>query len=250
MGFDWFLFFYPALQQLWQGQSPYSVDGFVTPPWVLPILAPLALTPPVVGALVVDALALVGLVALCRKHQLFWAMLPLALCYPMLMLLWNAQLEGFVLWGLVLGPTPFGFFLLMTKPQVAGLVSLVWLIEAWRVGGGRRVLWLGGPTAVVMILSVAIYPDWLQGLSQAAQWSYTANGFPYSVALGAACLVFAVRHQREEWAALATLLLVPYANVQSWMAALTLLTARYRAEGVSAALASWILAFYLEPTRW
>lgn len=250
MGFDWFLFFYPALQAFVQGQSPYQVEGFVTPPWMLPILAPLAFVPPLWGALLVDALALVGLVALCRKHKLFWATLPLALCYPMLMLLWNAQLEGFVLWGLVVGPTPLGFFLLMSKPQVAGLVGLIWILEAWQAGSWRRVLWLVGPTAALAVLFMSLYPEWLSGIGQAAQRTYTANGFPYSVALGAACLVFAVRHQREEWAALATLLLVPYANVQSWMAALTLLTARYRAEGISAALASWILAFYLEPTRW
>jgi hypothetical protein len=245
MGFDWIIYTYPALLAFVTGMDPYAaVPGFVNPPWMLALLSPLALLPPLAGAIVLDAIALTGLVALCRKAGRTWLALPLAVAFPMATLLWHGQVDGLVLWGLALGG-PVGLFLLSTKPQVAGLVGLVWLVRAWRQGRWRQATILILPTAVVALVFTWLYPSWLSEFSTAATRTYTTNGFPWTLPVGAAALVAALRHDREDWAALATVFLAPYVNVQSWMGALALFAIQYPVEGMAAALGSWLAPIWI-----
>jgi hypothetical protein len=245
VGFDWLLYAYPALMAFVTGGDPYTaVPNFVTPPWMLALLSPLALLPPEYGLYAVDGIAVAGLVALCIRHNRWWLALPLAVSFPMMTLLYHGQVDGISLWGLVVGG-PVGLVLLAAKPQVAAFVGLIWLIKAWREGKWLAALRLVWPTLIVIGASAWLYPNWVRGMMAASQWAHTTNGFPWSIALGAAVLVAAIRQQREDLAALATVLLAPYANVQSWMAALALLTFRYPAEGVTAALASWLIPTWL-----
>ncbi|MBI3361887.1 MAG: hypothetical protein HY023_12340, partial [Chloroflexi bacterium] len=165
---------------------------------------------------------------------------PLALSFPMAVLVWMANVDGFALWGLALGG-PVGLFLLSIKPQVAGLVGLVWVAQAWREGGWRKVLILTAPTLVIAVIFTLVYPHWLSVILAvpARPGGNESTGFPWYVPLGLALLVFAVRRNRNEWAALATMMVAPYARTQSWVGALVLLAVRYPLEGLIASAASW-----------
>lgn len=243
MGYDWILAFYPAVQAFLTGQNPYGVGlrGFYNPPWLLPFLVPFGLLPPEWGAWGINLLSLTGLVALCHKAGRAWLALPLVLSFPMVVLLWHAQVDGFVLWGLALGG-PFGFLLLSLKPQAGAGLALVWVWRTWQTEGLRGVLRLVWPTAVLAALFTALYPNWLGVMASASQLERAGavNGFPWLIPLGVLLLVRAVRAQRDELAAAGTVLLSPYARPQSWMVSLALAACRYPLEGVLACLASWV----------
>jgi hypothetical protein len=48
-GDDWLIFFKPATLALLGGQSPFTVDGYYTPPWLLVFLLPFSLLPEKLG---------------------------------------------------------------------------------------------------------------------------------------------------------------------------------------------------------
>lgn len=248
MGFDWIIYFYPALSVFLAGGNPYTVPGYVNPPWLLLVLAPLGWLPPVWGAVALDALTLLGLAALCFKARRPWLLLPLAIAFPMATLLWTVSVDGLSLCGLALGG-PLGLLLLATKPQVAVMVGAVWAGKAWRAGGWRLTARLLAPTAAAAGLGAWLYPGWLPAMLAAAQWSHRTTGFPWYLPLGAALLWLAVRRGREDWAALANIMLAPFANIQSWVAAYTLLTLAYPSEGLIALAASWAIPAWILLTR-
>jgi len=245
LGFDWIVFAYPALMAFVSGGDPYAaVPHFVTPPWMLALLSPLALLTPLQGVIVLAAITVTGLVALCGRKSRLWLAVPLAVSFPMMTLLWHGQVDGVIMWGLTLGG-PVGLLLLAAKPQAAVFVGLVWAMQAWREGGWIRVARLVLPLLVVAAVSAYLYPNWVRGMLTASAWAHTTNGFPWSLALGAGVLVAALRGRRDDLAALATLLVAPYANVQSWVPAMALLSARYRWEVVAACAASWLIPWWL-----
>lgn len=242
MGFDWFFAFQPAVLAFLHGQDPYTVSNFFYPPWLLLGIAPLALLPPFWGAVGMNLISLSGLVALCRKAGKIWMALPLALSFPMIVLLWHANVDGLVLWGLAAGG-PIGLLLLSTKPQVAGFVGIVWALQAWRDGGGRKLAALIIPTLTVALVFLIIYPRWPSVVFAPTDRTGRSDttGFPWYLPLGLAMLVAAVKRRREDWAALASMMVAPYARAQSWIGALALLTCRYPLEGMVAIAASWLV---------
>jgi hypothetical protein len=218
MGFDWIIYFYPALQVFLRGGDPYSVPGYVNPPWLLVFLAPLGLLPPEWGAVGMDVATLIGLGLLCRKMGRPRLMIPLAVSFPMVVLLWVASVDGLSLWGIALGG-PLGLILLLTKPQVAALVGGVWAWTAWREGGWRKVAVLIVPAIVVALISIWLYPNWLPTMFNASGWAHRTTGFPWYFPIGVAMFVTALRQKREDWAAFANLMVSPFATPQSWVAA-------------------------------
>ncbi|MBI4770454.1 MAG: hypothetical protein HY784_08615, partial [Chloroflexi bacterium] len=242
----WIIYLRPAVVAFLIGQDPYFGNWFVNPPWLLVLLAPFGLLPPFWGAVGIDLVSVSGLVALCRKSGKIWMALPLVLSFPSLVLLWSANVDGLSLWGLALGG-PVGLLLLSTKPQVAGLVGVVWTAQAWREGGWRKAAILVAPTLVVALVFLVIYPHWPSVVFAPTQRTgqSDATGFPWFMPLGLALLAAAVRRNREEWAALASMMVASYARPQSWIGAMTLLAVRYPPEGIIAVAASWLIPFLI-----
>ncbi|MGQ0603683.1 MAG: hypothetical protein ACT4QE_18535 [Anaerolineales bacterium] len=262
LGFDWIVYAYPALMTFVSGGDPYTVvPNFVNPPWMLLLLSPLSLITPLQGVVILGVITVTGLVALCgrsprasnevdkqrgeaRGARKLWLAIPLAISFPMMTLLWHGQVDGVILWGLTLGG-PFGLLLLAAKPQAAVFVGLIWAMQAWREGGWKQAARLVLPVVIAAVVSAFLYPSWVRAMLSASAWAHTTNGFPWSLALGAGVLVSALRGQREDLAALATVLLAPYTNVQSWVPAMALLSARYQWEVVAACAASWLIPIWL-----
>ncbi len=252
IGYDWIAVFYPVIWLFLTGADPYVQlhthlpHRFFNPPWLLPLLVPFGLLPVSWGAWALNAFTMAGLFALCAKHGKPWLTLVLALSYPLADLIHQTNVDGFVIWGLVIGG-PVGIFLLSTKPQVAGLVGLIWSMDAYRQGGWRAVARLLGPTAVIGLVFTAIYPQWL-GAALAAtgvKGAAGSNFWPWLIPVGLWAAVAALRKRREDLAVLATNLLLPYLRAHSWIAALALVSLRYPKLAIPLAVLSWLLLVYL-----
>jgi hypothetical protein len=47
--YDWLIYFKPATLALLQGHSPFTVNGYYTPPWLLVFLIPFSILPDKIG---------------------------------------------------------------------------------------------------------------------------------------------------------------------------------------------------------
>ena len=244
LGFDWYLSFYPAINAFLAGNSPYQIPGlqFANPPWTLLILAPLKIFGPQWGFILLGIINLSGLFALFYKHQKARAMISIALSFPFLSLLVFGNIDGLSLWGLAIGG-PIGLILLSTKPQVACLVAIVWIKQAWQLGRGKAVLKLTAPLIILAAVMIYMYPAYISKtfLYAARTDGIFTNGYPWFIPVGITALVAAFRHERQDLAAVAALLISPYARIQSWVGALSLLAIQYPFYGSILGLSTWIV---------
>lgn len=242
-----FKLFFPAIKALLSGASPYNNSEIGNPPWAFFLLAPLELLPPYWSLTGINLLVISGLVSFFFVKGKKWRAFPLVLFYPFIVLFSNSNLEGLLLWGLVIGG-PIGLILLAVKPQAAILIRLVWCVKAWKKGGWKQLAILVSPLILLTIASIIIYPVWLDNLLFFTRRpdGVMINGFPWLVPFGIGLGIIAVRRGREDWAAAATLLLMPSLRIQSWTVALCLLVLSYPLEGSIMALSTWIL--FLKPT--
>src|SRR5579859_63026 len=248
LGTDWTRAFLPAVRAFMNGGNPYAPldpgGGYHNPPWLLPLLVPFGLLPPLWGHIGMGIVAITGLVALCVRLKRPWAALIVAGSIPMLSTIYWANVEGFCLWGLAIGG-PIGFFLLSVKPQVAGLVGLVWAWEAYQKERWMGVAKLVGPTAAIAVVSTFIYPQWITAMveSQSQVNSGAVNAWPWLVPLGLLLLYVALKLKRQSWAGLSTTMIAPYLRDHSLIAAMALVAADYPIIGLAWTAAPW--GFYI-----
>jgi hypothetical protein len=241
---DWRMAFWPALQTWFSGQDPYASPLFISPPWLLPIIAPLGLLPPEWGAIGMNLLAVSGLIALCFRLGKPWVALLVGVSFIFVFALLDGNVEGLVLWGLAIAG-PAGLLLLSVKPQVAILVAVIWGIQAWQRSRWRGLLILFAPTFLIAAVFTLIYPQWIvAALGARNQPAATSvNLWPWLLPVAVGCLAYAVVKLRPAWAALATNLAVPYFRVHSYIGALTLIAAENPWLGAVAVLGSWVYFF-------
>lgn len=242
LGSDWFVYFYPALQAFLNGNNPYINSEIGNPPWTFLILSPLGFMSPTWSLIGINVISITGLVTLFYRYKRRWLILPLVISYPFLALLVYSNIDGLILWGLAVGG-PIGMILLSTKPQAAILVGVIWVIKAWKKGGLKAVAILLAPLTALAAIMTALYPDWVRNIFWFTSRTdgVLTNGFPWLVPLGIGLFIAAVRREREDWAAIATILISPYVRVHSWIIALSLLALSYPLEGSIVALSTWLV---------
>lgn len=228
--------------------NPYSVPGFINPPWVSLLLLPTSLMRAAHGLeLAVLAQWLIyamGLAVLAWRERYPVAGLVIVMTSPLAL---DSALELNIEWVVVLGlvllprwPMLSPLFLL-SKPQVA-LGSLL--------GQSRTVLvrWLLG-AALLGVASVLLWSDWWvawQASSQQKLVAWAVNAAPAAVlgtlpaaALGLALAALAARRRDELIGLLAGLCFVPYVAFYSLMIPLTMLAARWPRWGLLISLTVW-----------
>jgi hypothetical protein len=247
IGFDWVITFYPVTWWFLHGGDPYAAPiplgvVFSNPPWILPLLVPFALLPPTWGAIGMALISLTGLCALAYKLRRPWLIPLVGLSYVMLEGMANGTVDGLALWGLALGG-PVGFFLLSVKPQVASLVGVVWMWQAYQQDAWRGVLKLAGPTTAVGIVFTALYPQWVRIFfavhERVASSSY--NLWPWLIPVAVLALWWALRRGKPAGAAVATTLSAPYILAHSYVGALALVADELPVLGIILAALSWAL---------
>jgi len=237
---DWHLFFRPAAQELLHLRSPYSVQGFPMPPWMLLPVLPLALLPENIGGALFLLLNLMVFVySAYRLGATTTTMVVFLLSPPVLHSLLNGNVDSFVVLGFVL-PPPIGLFFLSIKPQIGAGVALFWLVEAWRTGGLREVFKTFTPVAIAWLASILVFGFWFLNWENKVDLWWNASAWPLSIPVGLALLVAAVRKRKMEFAMPAAPCLSPYVLLHAWSGALAALMT-LPAEMIAAVAGLWII---------
>jgi uncharacterized membrane protein len=168
-----------------------------------------------------------------------WAIILLLLSPPVIHLELVSNLDWLVVLGFVL-PPQIGLFFITIKPQMGVVVALFWFIEAWRRGGWKEAVRIFWPVTAAFGLSLIIFGPWPLRLTQQVAVSWNSSLWPYSIPVGLALLVSAVRKRKIEFAMAASPCLSPFLMLHSWVGAL-LAVAGSLPEMIAAFVGFWIL---------
>jgi hypothetical protein len=153
MGYD-FDFFWRAARAIFEGHSPYAVEGFFSPLPFAWAMLPFGLLPFQAAFSAWTVLSVVGLVVLTKRNALK-AMLFL----PVVFGLWVGQVDLVILWGGLRGGW-LGLALTTLKPQLA-----IWLIpytfgQWWRAGERKKILYTMLTVLVLYGVPTVVWPAW------------------------------------------------------------------------------------------
>jgi hypothetical protein len=250
-GVDWFITQRPATLLLLQGRSPYdlnlseeydSISYYYNPPWTLIPLIPLAILPPAVSRAAMIVVSIIASGYCVYKLGASPGMTALFLLSPpVLMGVWNANIDWMVLLGFVL-PPQIGLFFVVIKPQMGLMVAVYWLIQSFRQGGLRETVRVFWPITLVTLLSFALFGLWplftLQNAPADAQ--FNASLWPYSIPAGLVAMAAAFRKNRIEYAMAASPCFTTYITFHSWVGAVAAL-AGSRLYMTAAIIGLWLI---------
>jgi len=240
---DWYA--YRDIQDLWH---PYREGIVFNPPWTYWLIGPLRLLPYPVGILRLLIL-LTFLALILRRGGRAWSVLAVMTSMPFLLLMITVNLDWLPALAFLIEDKGLALPFLLIKPQVGALAALAWL----RKGGWRILL----PTAVLLLLSFAVYGWWPSQVYANARHIggnglvhvfWNAAPFPWGAPLGAWALVRAWRREDEFAGVCATLLLAPYWSYYSMTVLYALAAGRARgwADGLAVAFfwcVMWLIYF-------
>lgn len=194
-------------------RDPYHLVGtlpFYNAPWVLLILAPFALMPPLVGAGLWMAMGLVAYTLLARRFKLsLWTTGLLLLSAPVVQGSLYGQIDWLALVGLLMPPW-LGLFFVLIKPQVGLGIALYWL---WQAGQEKRAIKTFAPVTVAFLLSFLAYGFWpLNWLDAPMETPYG----PLFPVIAMALMAVSVRRKGIKYAVIASPWLSPHAYTHSW----------------------------------
>ncbi len=219
---DLTIVFYPAAHDPFH---PYSIQGFINPPWVAFFLAPLSLIPHELGRILISLLNIFVTSMVVLKYGGDKSALLITLTsYPFLFLLSTGSIEWMPMLGLLLNWP----ILILAKPQSGALVLLVWLKRT------QRKLMLILSIATFLGLSFLIWPGWpwlmlenIQTLpAELASPLNKINLWPWGIPFGLISLYYAWVRDNELLAIVATWLLTPFLVYHSLTMGMALLAVR------------------------
>ena len=225
-GQDWDHFFQPAALSM-----GYS-EGVFNPPWLFPLLLPLAWLPSHTGA---AALAAITLVVLIEYVKDWYKVLALLLSAPVLATFYYGQIDVIPLLALLM-PAWCSLPLLAIKPQGVFLAAL------------RRLT----PTSIaflltVLALSFLIWGFWPLDIVGTPDGPHNRSLFPWSLGITIGILAWLRTHDSEHadgLLCLASLAASPYWAIHSMLPMTTLFTKKTSRVGcVAICAATWAYAF-------
>ncbi len=215
LGVDWIRWFRPATLEFLAGRSPYTVEGYFNPPWLLIPLIPFAILPVKISSLLLIDIGLICYIFILYKLRIRPILGLLFLLFPTtLLVLHTINLEWLVMLGFLF-PPQIGLFFVLIKPQVGVAMAIYWLI----VSPQKIKTFL--PVVLAFLISFAIYEDWLPKLVMRGNktgyfGTFDVSFFPYLVPLGLALLVVAIRKHKDGFAYMASPFLSPYVGAISY----------------------------------
>lgn len=229
----------PATLRLIAGRSPYTIFGFLNPPWALIPLIPLAILPVKLGSALMSSITFLvyGFVAIKFGAKPLTLALFLFLPYTLYNLV-QVNIDWLVMLGFLM-PPQFGLFFVLLKPHIGGFVALFWLIESWRIGKIRKIVKVFSPVMIAFLLSFIVYGNYITQLERQFLQE-NKNFWPMSIPVGLALLVYSIRKHRMGPSITAGPLLSPYTQSYSWPIAL-LGILPYQWETAAAAVGLWIV---------
>lgn len=237
---DWSTVFRPAALGLLAGRSPYG-GPFFNPPWTLFPLLPIALVPEPYDRGVFFIASLLLLAYTARKLGGGpVAVVIFLISAPVVQSLANGNLEALVLAGVIMPPF-VGLFFVSMKPQIGLAIAVFWAWQAWRSGGLRLLVLRFLPITIAVALSLAVFGPWIVPPDMENIYlGWNASLWPWSLPIGAALLVRALRTLRKDIALMSAPFLSPFLTFQSWAASLLGLV-NYPVELAAASIVTWAL---------
>lgn len=213
---DWSLYFYPAVQNILNGQSPYWVEGFFSPVWVLIPLLPVALLSPALGSVVMFIINLLAYTFVLVKMRMNVLAIILFVAFSgMLSGAFNGNIEGLAALGFIL-PPQVGLFFVLTKPQFGIGVAVFWFAQAWARGGMKQVAKVFLPVSIALLASFLLFGLWpLQAQALTDVW-WDANIFPYGIPIGFILLGLAIWKNDIRFAICSSPFFSPYVAFHTW----------------------------------
>lgn len=242
VGIDWKETYYPAVQAVFHGNSPYTVPTFRNVPWTVIPLIPFGLFSETTGGIIyfiatLGAYAWTAYRLKASRVVLIAFLLSPPVVYGMRML----NVDILILLGFTL-PAPIGLFFVLIKPQMGIAIALFWLVEAWRMGGLKKIFQTFAPVTTAVIISFILFGNWQAGRQADLLDSFwNASLWPWAVPIGVVLIALSLRDRREELAMAASPFLSPYLAFHSWASVLAGLI-RHDFEFVIAVLAMWLVA--------
>lgn len=216
-GVDWHETFYPATRLLIAGQNPYAITILHNPFWALLPLVPFALLGEKAGQVAYLAFNFFSYAFVAyklRAKPIAWTAFLLSL--PVLQAMRVLNVDALVLWGYIL-PVPVGLFFVLTKPQIGIAIVIYWSFIAWREGGLKKLAVTFTPVSVALLLSFAMFGNWLTGKTDnllSSRWNTSL--WPWSIPLGIALLYLGLKYRKDKMAISASPMLSPYVTAHSW----------------------------------
>lgn len=169
---DLHYFFYPAVKTWLNGYSPYQVEGFFNPPWTLFLLLPLALLSEHSALAVMALFSVIAIFLTAQVYRAGRLLLLGALMTPAtISLLLLGQVDAWIILGVSLGiwalkrqvgwAMGLALALVLVKPQIGGLVALLWL---WKMPKQMRLSALASLGGIWAISSFVIGTWWPLGI--------------------------------------------------------------------------------------
>ena len=234
-GVDWH-YTYSLLPSHWT--APYSIGGFINPPYVMAFILYMLL--PFRWSNALNAIINLGVLALANwkyKGGLFGLLMIFTSAYFLNLMLAN-NIDWIPLLG-VMCPPGLGIILISVKPQTLAGIGLIWLKRH-----GPKVMI---PAVCVTALSLVIWHGWIfQWIAsehriglQGSGWNFSP--FPYLVPLGVFMLYKAWKSDDEILAAMATACFVPYFGMYSVTSVLAIAGRKHRIYAIVLWIIGWIL---------
>jgi hypothetical protein len=242
VGIDWKETYYPAVQAVLHGISPYEVPTYRNAPWTLIPLLPLGLFSESMGGRLYFVASLFGyawaaLQLKAGRRVLVVFLLSPPVVYGMRML----NVDVLVLLGFTL-PAPLGLFFVLMKPQMGIALAFYWFVEAGRSGGIRRIIQTFAPISGACLASFLLFGAWPAGRQTDLLDSFwNASLWPWALPIGMVLIMLSLRDRREDLAMAASPFLSPYLAFHSWVSVLAGLVRR-EFEFIIAVLAMWFVA--------
>jgi len=211
-GADWVKIFRPAVLS----RDPYSNPNFYNPPWVIILLAPIALLP---SGWDMAAMILISIVAwIIAMRRLGASLIVILLMFMTPQLWWSivyGNLDFLVVLGIIL-PSPLGLFFVLSKPQAGAGIAIYWLILAHRQGGWRNLLLTISPIITVSLLFCIPFGPWPMELFDAVtNAASNISIFPYLAGAGLILLIRSIKNRQPGLAIISGPLISPYIGIQS-----------------------------------
>jgi len=237
---DWSNYFRPAAFEFINGRSPYTVEGFINPPWILIPMLPLLLLPESLSRAILALGMIISFVFVSKKMGAnLVGSVFLLLSPPVIQLFIDGNIDWIVTLGFVL-PPQIGLFFIALKPQLGMFLVIYWLFSAWRSGGIREVFRVFTPFLLVLLVTFLVYGFYPQNHIEHLAWRGNTSLWPLSIPIGLALFVYSFRKMDPNFSILASPCFSPYMILHSWVGVLLVLS-RYTWEFAASVIGLWII---------